>query len=379
MTPEPLNPVETPAATGPRRERVLVAMSGGVDSAAAAAFLVEEGHDVVGATLKLWCYGGAEASPRSCCSLRDIEDARASAAALGFRHYVLDEESDFDREVVRPFVRSYLAGETPNPCVRCNTHLKFGSLLTRARRLGFDAVATGHYARLEQTAGGPVLARAADRAKDQSYVLWGLSRKDLASSRFPLGGRTKAEARAAARRAGLRVAEKVESQDICFVQGGHYGEFVSARAEGAPQARPGEIVDLAGRALGEHRGAIHYTVGQRRGLGVAAGEPLYVVRVDAARNRVVVGSERDLHVEAMEVREVNWVSCDPPSGALEAEVKVRYRSRPAPAVVTPAGPGRVGVRFREPQRAVAPGQSAVFYRGEVVLGGGIIEPAPSVR
>jgi tRNA-specific 2-thiouridylase len=379
MTPEPLNPVETPAATGPRRERVLVAMSGGVDSAAAAAFLVEEGHEVVGATLKLWCYGGAEASPRSCCSLRDIEDARASAAALGFRHYVLDEESDFDREVVRPFVRSYLAGETPNPCVRCNTHLKFGSLLTRARRLGFDAVATGHYARLEQTAGGPVLARAADRAKDQSYVLWGLSRKDLASSRFPLGARTKTEARAAARRAGLRVAEKVESQDICFVQGGHYGDFVSARAEGAPQARPGEIVDLAGAVLGEHRGAIHYTVGQRRGLGVAAGDPLYVVRVDAARNRVVVGSERDLHIDAMEVREVNWVSCDPPSGALEAEVKVRYRSRPAPAVVTPAGPGRVGVRFREPQRAVAPGQSAVFYRGEVVLGGGIIEPAPSVR
>ncbi len=379
MTQDPPNPAETPATTGPRRERVLVAMSGGVDSAAAAAFLVEAGHDVVGATLKLWCYGGAEASPRSCCSLRDIEDARASAAALGIRHYVLDEESDFDREVVAPFVRSYLAGETPNPCVRCNTHLKFGNLLTRARRLGFDAVATGHYARLEQTTDGPVLARATDRTKDQSYVLWGLSRKDLAASRFPLGARTKAEARAAARRAGLRVAEKVESQDICFVQGGHYGDFVSARAEGAPQARPGEIVDLAGAVLGEHRGAIHYTVGQRRGLGVAAGDPLYVVRVDAARNRVVVGSERDLHIDAMEVREVNWVSCEPPSGVLEAEVKVRYRTRPVPATVTPAGPGRMRVRFREPQRAVAPGQSAVFYRGEVVLGGGIIEPPPSVR
>jgi len=192
--------------------RVLVAMSGGVDSAAAAAVLVEAGHDVTGATLKLWCYGGSEATPRSCCSLRDIEDAREAAATLGIPHYVLDEETEFEQEVVAPFVASYLAGETPNPCVRCNTHLKFGSLLRRARRLGFDAVATGHYAIRDETPSGPVLRRARDRAKDQSYVLWGISREDLARSLFPLGDLTKEESRETARRAGLRLAEKIESQ-----------------------------------------------------------------------------------------------------------------------------------------------------------------------
>lgn len=354
------------------RERVLVAMSGGVDSAAAAALLAAAGHEVVGATLKLWCYGGAEASPRSCCSLRDIEDARNAAAALGIPHYVLDEEEDFDREVVRPFVDSYLAGETPNPCVRCNTHLKFGSLLARARRLGFDAVATGHYARLEQNETGPVLRRAVDTSKDQSYVLWGIPRGDLAATRFPLGAVTKDEARRVARKAGMPVAEKIESQDICFVQGGHYGEFVAARADGAPQTRPGPIVDTRGNVLGEHGGAVHYTVGQRRGLGIAAAEPLYVIRVDAAANRVVVGGREDLLGESMLVRSVNWISCPPPEGELEVEVKVRYRSRPLPARLAPEPDGRVRVRFREPARAVAPGQSAVFYRGEVVLGGGVI-------
>jgi len=356
------------------REKILVAMSGGVDSAAAAALLVEAGHEVVGATLKLWCYGGVEASPRSCCSLKDIEDAKAAAAVLGIRHYVLDEEADFDREVVQPFVNSYLVGETPNPCVRCNTHLKFGSLLVRARRLGFDAVATGHYARLEQTAEGPVLRRAVDAAKDQSYVLWGLRREDLAFTRFPLGSYTKDETREAARRAGMSLAQKIESQDICFVQGGHYGEFVASRAERAPQTAPGELVDTEGHVLGEHRGVVHYTVGQRRGLGVARGEPLYVVRVDADRNRVVVGSEEDLRSREAEVREVNWVSCDAPTAPLEAEVKIRYRARPAAARVEPLPEGRVRLRFAEPQRAVAPGQSAVFYRGDVVLGGGVIDP-----
>lgn len=354
-----------------RRERILVAMSGGVDSAAVAAILVEAGHDVVGATMKLWCYGDAGASPRSCCSLRDIEDAKASASTLGIPHYVLDEASEFDREVVQPFVNSYLSGETPNPCVRCNTHLKFGSLLVRARRLGFDAVATGHYARLEQTSRGPVLRRAVDASKDQSYVLWGIPRRDLAASRFPLGEYTKTEAREAARRAGMVVAEKVESQDICFVQGGRYSEFVKSRAEGAPQTQPGELVDTAGNVLGEHQGAVHYTVGQRRGLGIAAGEPLYVVSVDAKANRVVVGNESEIRRTAFEVREVNWVSCDPPDQEREVRVKVRYRAAPAPASLIPGGK-TARVTFHEPHRAVAPGQSAVFYDGDIVLGGGVI-------
>ena len=356
--------------------RVLVAMSGGVDSAAAAAVLVNAGHDVTGATLKLWCYGGAEASPRSCCSLRDIEDAREAASTLGIPHYVLDEASQFEAEVVTPFVTSYLNGETPNPCVRCNTHLKFGSLLGRARRLGFDAVATGHYALRADTPSGPVLCRARDRAKDQSYVLWGISREDLARSLFPLGDLNKGEARETARRAGLRLAEKVESQDICFVQGGAYSEFVAARAPGAVAGEPGELVDTEGRVVGRHRGALHYTVGQRRGLGVAVGEPLYVVGVDASRNRVVVGREEDLLAGTCTVREVNWVSCDPPPQPIEAAVKIRYRARPAAARVEPLADSRARIIFQEPVRAVAPGQSAVFYDGEVLLGGGILEPGP---
>ena len=356
--------------------RVLVAMSGGVDSAAAAAVLVASGHDVTGATLKLWCYGGAEASPRSCCSLRDIDDARDAAATLGIPHYVLDEESQFERDVVAPFVASYLNGETPNPCVRCNTHLKFGSLLRRAHRLGFDAVATGHYARRQDTPSGPVLRRAVDRAKDQSYVLWGIGRDDLSRSLFPLGDLTKEEARETARRAGLRLADKVESQDICFVQGGAYSEFVASRAPNASVSEPGDLVDTEGRVLGRHRGAMHYTVGQRRGLGVALGEPAYVVRVDARENRVVVGREEDLLETGCTVREVNWVSCEPSEEPVTVDVKIRYRTRPTAATVTPMAGSRARIEFVEPVRALSPGQSAVFYREDILLGGGIIDSRP---
>ena len=354
------------------RQRIMVAMSGGVDSSVAAALLVDEGHDVVGATLKLWCYGGTNVSAKSCCSLRDIEDAKSTAATLGIPHYVLDEEADFEREVVDPFVQSYLDGETPNPCVRCNTELKFGSLLARARKLGFDAVATGHYARIDRRAGEPVLRRGLDHSKDQSYVLWGIERESLSHTRFPVGAYSKDEIRKVALDRNLVVAKKPDSQDICFVQGGGYGDFVADRAQEALQAQPGDVVTTSGRPIGTHKGVIHYTVGQRRGLGIAAEDPLYVVGVNARENQVIVGGEQDLLRTDMQVRQVNWVSCDPPREPVKALVKVRYRAVPVPATVHPGEESIVRVDFAGPVKSVAPGQSAAFYDGDVLLGGGVI-------
>lgn len=355
-----------------RSERILVAMSGGVDSAAAASLLAEQGHEVTGATLKLWRYGPAGSAGRSCCSLQDIEDARATAATIGIPYIVLDEQESFEEEVVRPFVASYLAGETPNPCVRCNARLKFGRLLDSARRLGFDAVATGHYARIEETTKGFVLKQALDPTKDQSYMLWGLRREDLPWVRFPLGRLDKAGSRYTARRHRLAVAAKRESQDVCFVSDAGYGDFINTRSGGARQTSPGDIVSLNGEVLGRHQGVVRYTVGQRRGLGVAGGEPLYVVRLDAVRNRVVVGREEDLMQTEADLTEVNWISQDPPVEPFEADVKIRYRSKPTPVTVYPGNEGNARISFRQPQRAVAPGQSAVFYRGDTVLGGGVI-------
>ena len=357
------------------KQRILVAMSGGVDSAAAAALLAEQGHEVVGVTLKFWRYGEAVSRTRTCCSLQDVEDARGTAAALGIPHVVLDEERAFEKAVVTPFVESYLAGETPNPCVWCNARLKFGRLLETARKLGFDAVATGHYARVEETTDGPVLKKALDPDKDQSYMLWGLRRRDLPQVRFPLGDRSKRDTRDTVRRRGMTVAAKRESQDVCFVPRGRYGEFLQARRGDALQTTPGDIVDRAGVVLGRHRGAAYYTVGQRRGLGIAAAAPRYVIGLDAGRNRVVVGTEEDLLRGETRVRDVNWVSCPPPVRPFEARVKIRYRARAATATVIPDGDTTARVVFARPQRAVAPGQSAVFYRDDVLLGGGVIQPS----
>jgi tRNA-specific 2-thiouridylase len=322
--------------------------------------------------------GEGEPLPSRCCSLDDVYDARRVAEELGFPFYVLNLERDFEREVVEPFVKSYLGGETPIPCVACNSRLKFASLDRTALSVGCEKVATGHYARARYDAGARRhrLLRGLDARKDQSYFLWELTQEQLSRTLFPLGEMTKEEAREAARRAGLYVAEKRESQEICFVPDGDYAGFIERylEAEGREDERParGEIVDAGGRVLAEHEGVHRYTVGQRRGLGVSRPLPLYVVRVEPESNRVVVGHDEELLSSEFTAAGVNWVAFDEPSEPARADVRVRYRHKEAPATVTPLGEGRVRVRFDEPQRAVTPGQATVFYRGEEVLGGGWI-------
>jgi tRNA-specific 2-thiouridylase len=361
-------------------------MSGGVDSSIGAALLAEAGWDVIGVTLKLWCYGESEdaATPRSCCSLDAIADARSVALAMDFPHHVLDESALFRDKVVAPFVRDYLAGETPYPCAQCNTHLKFGSLFAHARKAGADYLATGHYARIERGAAGePALLRAAHGDKDQTYALWGIARATLPRLLFPLGGLTKDEVRTHGERLGLaRVAHKVESQDLCFVPDGDYAGFVAREAGAAAVARPGPVVDAGGRTLGAHEGIAHYTVGQRRGLGLSAAEPLYVTALDPAKNTVRVGPEADLYADQVRFTDFNWLAAAPPAAGERVEAQIRYRHAPAPAALTLEAPGssRGSLHFAAPQRAITPGQSLVFYRGDRLLGGArIARPAAAPR
>lgn len=361
---------------------VAVAMSGGVDSSTVAALLAGRGERVVGLTMQLWNQrrlpGLAGDGPvaHRCCSLDDVYDARRVAEHLGFAFYVVNLERQFEQAVVRPFVDDYLAGRTPIPCVRCNTFVKFDDLLRLARQLGAERLATGHYARVRRTSTGRYeLLRAVDRDKDQTYFLAGLTQHQLACAAFPLGEMTKAEVRDAARAARLPVADKPESQEICFVPAGNYVQFIEAyqTEQGSPlAAEPGEIVTAGGAVLGRHQGLHRYTVGQRRGLGVAAGRPLYVVEIDTRRNRLVVGEDSELREEACELRDVNWIPGEPPAEPVEAEVKIRYRHPSSRARIEMLGPGRARLRFESPQRAITPGQAAAFYRGEVVLGGGWI-------
>jgi tRNA-specific 2-thiouridylase len=365
--------------------KIAVAMSGGVDSSAAAAMLKEAGHELVGFTMQLWNQRRGlsvdeqgEPLPSRCCSLDDVYDARRVAEDLGFPFYVLNLERDFERDVVAPFVQSYLEGETPIPCVACNSRLKFASLDRMALSVGCEKVATGHYARVsyDETAMRYRLLRGRDARKDQTYFLWELTQEQLSRSLFPLGEMSKDEVRDVARRSGLNVAEKRESQEICFVPDGDYAGFIDRylEAEGRDGERParGEIVDTAGRTLGEHEGIHRYTVGQRRGIGLSRQLPLYVVRVEAERERVVVGHEEELLSSEFDAAGVNWVAFDEPLEPVRADVRVRYRHRESPARITPLGAGRVRVRFDEPQRAITPGQATVFYRGEEVVGGGWI-------
>jgi tRNA-uridine 2-sulfurtransferase len=358
--------------------RVAVAMSGGVDSSVAALLLKEAGHEVVGLSMQLWDHSSDSGRTGRCCTLDDLSDARRVAWTLDIPHYVVNLEDEFKDDVVRPFVASYLAGETPIPCSACNSKVKFATLWDRARAMGCDAVATGHYARVETDpeSGRPVLMKGIDRDKDQSYFLYDLTAEQLAAARFPVGALTKAEVRAHARRANLATAEKEESQEICFVPAGtRAGEFVEAAAPalGLPLPTvPGVVENARGERLGEHDGHFRFTVGQRRGLGVSAPERLYVISIDPAANRVVVGSAAEIDSREADVTDLSFPSGERPVHAFRADVRVRHRAAEVPATVAPRADGTAHVVFDRPVRAVAPGQSCVFYRGDVVLGGGVL-------
>jgi tRNA-specific 2-thiouridylase len=352
-----------------KKQRVVVAMSGGVDSAVAAGLLARGGYDVIGITMRLWTVEDPDAprNAKRCCSVEDTDDARQAADAIGIPHYALNMEREFQDRVVDYFVAEYGRGRTPNPCLACNEHVKFRALLDRAVALDADFLATGHYARIERSFGRYRLRRAVDDAKDQSYVLYTMGQAELAKTLFPLGAYTKPRIRELAREMRLELAEKPDSVDICFVQDGDYKSFVSKRL---PQAA-GVIRDASGATVGEHAGVAGFTIGQRRGLGVATGEKRFVTGIDPALNVVTIGSEDELMARALVAERVNWIG-ERPGDPMRAAVKIRYRAAPAAATVTPLDDGGARVEFDAPQRAITPGQAAVFYDGDEVLGGGAI-------
>lgn len=361
--------------------RVVVAMSGGVDSSVAAALLAERGCDVIGITMKNFCYSEVpeEHAAAACCSLEAIEGARSVAREIGIRHHILDFEGPFRTAVIDPFVEEYAAGRTPNPCVRCNRLVRFPRLWAKARLLGAEFVATGHYARAVGSGGEVRLLRPTDRGKDQTFYLWGLGRPLLERSLFPLGGMLKDEVRRRARALGLDTADRPESQDICFIPDGDLRGFLERHRAERPEIAEGRfeegpVTSTTGERLGTHPGSAFFTVGQRRGLGIAGGRPLYVTAIEAA-NTLVAGDVEDLYANELEAEDVNWLVDPPPGAAFRAAAQIRYRSPAGGAIVTP-GPARtVRVRFDEPQRAIAPGQSVALYDGDRLLGGGTIARA----
>jgi tRNA-specific 2-thiouridylase len=350
------------------KKRILVAMSGGVDSGTTAALLKREGHDVIGVTMQLWDYGDADGG---CCSADDVRDARRAADQIGIPHYVVNYMDIFKKYIVEDFVGKYLSGKTPSPCVLCNQFMKFNFLLRRALELGADCLATGHYSRIEteEATGKFYLNKAVDTAKDQSYFLFTLTQKELSRIMFPLGSMTKDEVREVAKSMNLKVADKPDSQEVCFITGGDYRDFLKEYTE--KKRERGKIVDVAGNVLAYHDGVHSFTVGQRRGLGIAKGKPMYVVRVEPETNRVVVGEEKDIFRSSLIANNISWAD-GIPSDEIEVKAKIRYRHKEEDAVVKVDSDREALVEFKTPQRAMTPGQAIVFYKKERVLGGGWI-------
>ena len=369
----------------PEQETIAVAMSGGVDSSTVAAILAQNGDNVVGLTLQLWDQTrlagkhGIPEAPKAgrCCSLDDVYDARRVAEHLSIPYYVVNQEERFEKDVVRPFVSEYLAGRTPIPCSLCNNHLKFDQLLQTARSIGASSIATGHYAinEYDPKRGRWILKRPTDLAKDQTYFLFGLTQDQLSRTLFPLGRLTKPEVREVARQRGLTLAEKPDSQEICFIPGGDYKQFLTAYLEEQGEQMPdtaGELVAASGEALGRHDGISNFTVGQRKGLGVSSPSPLYVLAIDPASHRVTVGTDAELASTTLRAGKLNWISIPELTAPMRVKIKIRHRHEPAWATLEPSVPGEVVATFDEPQRAITPGQSAVFYNGDEVVGGGWI-------
>ncbi|MDE1162084.1 MAG: tRNA 2-thiouridine(34) synthase MnmA [Acidobacteriaceae bacterium] len=378
------SPAEQPLVTDTAAETIAVAMSGGVDSSAVAAMLAAQGYRIVGLTLQLWNQrrlAGREGMPESvqgrCCSIDDVYDARRVAEQLSIPYYLVNAQERFEDEVVRPFVDEYLAGRTPIPCTLCNNHLKFDQLLVTARGIGADKIATGHYARnrFDDERNRWVMSRPADKSKDQTYFLFGLTQEQLARTLFPLGEMQKPAVRAMAADQGLELAQKPDSQEICFIPGGSYSQFLRAYLDEQGRELPdsaGELVASNGDVLGQHEGIHAFTVGQRKGLGISAPNPLYVLKIHPGSHQVEVGEDEQLYSRTLHANRLNWVSIAEPGEPIRVDIKIRHRHEPAPATLRVTGPDTIEATFDEPQRAITPGQSAVFYQGDEVAGGGWI-------